>query len=83
MATVEAGAVKANALDALGRRVGALEASSGDVKAALDEARADAAKALAAAQCRRRRTRPRPPSRARSSRGSPSSKAILPPPTRG
>ena len=50
MATVEAGAVKANALDALGRRVGALEASNGDVKTALDEARADAAKALAAAQ---------------------------------
>jgi hypothetical protein len=53
IAAVEAGAVKANALDALGRRVGALEASSGDAKAALGEARAaraDAAKALAAAQ---------------------------------
>jgi hypothetical protein len=53
MATAEAGAVKANALDALGRRLSALEASSGDAKAALDEAhaaRADAAKALAAAQ---------------------------------
>jgi hypothetical protein len=50
VATVEAGAVKADTLDALGRRVGALEASGGDAKAALDEARADAAKALAAAQ---------------------------------
>ncbi len=50
VATIEAGAVKATALDALGRRVGALEASGGDVKTALDEARADAAKALAAAQ---------------------------------
>ena len=52
MATVEAGAVKASALDALGRRLGALEAAGGDAKAALDEARAaraDAAKALAAA----------------------------------
>ena len=51
MATVEAGAVKASALDALGRRLGALEAAGGDAKAALDEARAaraDAAKALAA-----------------------------------
>ena len=53
MASLEAGAVKANALDALGRRLSALEASGGDAKAALDEARAaraDAAKALAAAQ---------------------------------
>jgi hypothetical protein len=50
LATIEAGAVKANALDALGRRIGALEASRGDAKAALDEARADAAKALAAVQ---------------------------------
>ncbi len=50
MASLEAGAAKANALDALGRRVGALEAAGGDAKAALDEARADAAKALAAAQ---------------------------------
>ena len=51
MATVETGAVKASALDALGRRLGALEAAGGDAKAALDEARAaraDAAKALAA-----------------------------------
>ncbi len=44
------GAVKGDALDALGRRVGALEAASGDIKTALDEARADADKALAAAQ---------------------------------
>jgi hypothetical protein len=47
------GAVKGDALDALGRRVGALEAASADAKTALDEARAaraDAAKALAAAQ---------------------------------
>jgi len=53
VATTEAGAVKANALDALGRRLSALEASNGDAKAALDEAhaaRVDAAKALAAAQ---------------------------------
>jgi hypothetical protein len=50
LATIEAGAVKTNALDALGRRIGALEAAGGDAKAALDEARADAAKALAAAQ---------------------------------
>jgi hypothetical protein len=53
VATVEAGAVKANALDALDRRVGALEAADGDVKAALDQARAaraEAAKALAASQ---------------------------------
>ena len=53
VATVEAGAVKASAFDALGRRFGALEASGGDAKTALDEARAaraDAAKALAAAQ---------------------------------
>ena len=51
--TLEAGAARADALDALDRRVGALEASGGDAKAALDEARAaraDAAKALAAAQ---------------------------------
>ncbi len=33
VATVEAGTVKADALDALGRRVGALEASGGDAKA--------------------------------------------------
>jgi hypothetical protein len=47
------GAVKADALDSLGRRVGALEAAGGGIKTALDEARAaraDAAKALAAAQ---------------------------------
>jgi len=53
VATIEAGAVKANAVDALGRRVGALETSAADAKAALDEARAahaEAAKALAAAQ---------------------------------
>jgi len=52
VATLEAGAVKASALDALGRRIGALETSGGDAKTALDEAhaaRADAAKALAAA----------------------------------
>jgi len=53
VATIEAGDVTASALDALGRRVGALEAAGGDSKAALDEARAaraDATKALAAAQ---------------------------------
>jgi len=53
VATLEADAVKASALDALARRVGALETSGGDAKTALDEAhaaRADAAKALAAAQ---------------------------------
>jgi hypothetical protein len=53
VATLEAEAVKASALDALGRRLGALESAQGDTKAALDEAhaaRADAAKALAAAQ---------------------------------
>ena len=53
VATIEAGAVTASALDALGRRVGALEAAGGDSKAALDEARAaraDAARALVAAQ---------------------------------
>jgi len=53
VAALEADAVKASALDPLGRRVGVLEAAQGDTKAALDEAhaaRADAAKALAAAQ---------------------------------
>jgi len=45
-----AGAAKAGALDALGRRIDALEASGGDVKTVVDEARADAAKALAAAE---------------------------------
>jgi hypothetical protein len=50
VATVEAGAAKASALDALGRRIGALETAGGDVRTAVDEARADAAKALAAAQ---------------------------------
>jgi hypothetical protein len=47
-----ASAAKGDALDALGRRIGALEASGGDTKTALDEARAaraEAAKALAAA----------------------------------
>jgi hypothetical protein len=50
VATLETDAVKASALDALGRRVGALESAQGETKAALDEAHADAAKALAAAQ---------------------------------
>jgi uncharacterized coiled-coil protein SlyX len=53
VATIEAGAVKASALDALARRFSALETSGADAKAALDEARAaraDAAKALNAAQ---------------------------------
>ena len=52
MATLEgAQRGEGGALDALGRRVGALEASGGEAKTALDEARAaraDAAKALAA-----------------------------------
>jgi len=61
LATLETGAVKANALDALGRRIGALEASGGDVKAALDAARADAAKALAAAQAASPSTDAAPP----------------------
>ena len=61
LTTLEAGAVKANALDALGRRIGALEASGGDVKAALDAARADAAKALAAAQAASPSTDAAPP----------------------
>ena len=50
-AALEAGEVNWNTLDALGRRVAALEASAADAKTALDEARAaraDAAKALAA-----------------------------------
>jgi hypothetical protein len=56
IAALEAGAASAargGGLDALGSRVGALEAAGGDVKTALDEARAaraDAAKALAASQ---------------------------------
>jgi hypothetical protein len=50
LAAIEEAGAKASALDALGRRVGALEAAGGDAKTALDEARADAAKALAAAQ---------------------------------
>ena len=87
MATVEAGAVKASALDALGRRLGALEAAGGDAKAALDEARAaraDAAKALAAPPAASlSTTRPRRPNQARSSRVWPSSKPISPPPMRG
>ena len=51
--TSAGGAARAGALDALGRRVGALEAASGDARIALDEARAaraDAARSLAAAQ---------------------------------
>jgi len=46
----ETGGVQKDALAALGRRVDALEAAGGAVKTALDETRADAAKALAAAQ---------------------------------
>ena len=64
LATLETGAVKANALDALGRRIGALEASGGDVKAALDDGRAPTPPR------RLRRRRPRLPRRTRPRRPS-------------
>ena len=91
IAALETGDVNKGAVEALDRRVGTVEAAAGDVKTALDQARAaraDAAKALAAAQAVTTAAatdpmRARPATPANWPPVWPSWRAISPPPPRG